>query len=127
MGNQVPTPAADAGGLSITSERYRDNVVLSVRGEVDVVTGTQLRSALAVQLNDPAVKKVTADLRSVTFMSSTGIAVLVDAHWEAGQHGKPLQVTVGDNHAVLHPLRMTGVDQVLNVHSGPEPAARPDE
>jgi anti-anti-sigma factor len=65
---------------------------------------------------------VTADLRPVTFMSSTGIAVLVDAHWEAGQRGKELRVLVGDNHAVLQPLRMTGVDQVLHIEGRPESA-----
>lgn len=55
-------------------------------------------------------------------MSSTGIAVLIDAHWQATQHGKSLHIVVGDNHAVIHPLRMTGVDQVLHVRHGMDTA-----
>jgi anti-anti-sigma factor len=105
----VPVPGDDDGG-------HPDRTaVLMVGGEIDVATGTKLRSELAASLADPDVDRVIADLTSVTFMSSTGIAVLVDAHAEADQVGKPLSLITGHNRAVLNPLRVSGVDRLLNL------------
>lgn len=86
-----------------------------VSGEIDVATGTKLRTTLAESLADPEVDRVVADMRSVTFMSSTGIAVLLDAHSEAEQSGKSLIYRTGANRAVLNPLRMSGVDALLHL------------
>ncbi len=96
-------PGDDRGGQVVVS------------GEIDVATGTKLRARLAASLADPEVDRVTADMRSVTFMSSTGIAVLLDAHSEAEQAGKSLTFHTGANRAVLNPLRMSGVDALLNL------------
>lgn len=113
-------PAAAAGddGLSITERRMHRLVVLVVTGEIDVATGTRLRNRLADGLNDSGIDQVVVDLRSVTLMSSTGIAALVDAHWQADQQRKPMSVVVGDNRAAAHPLHISGVDQILDLRSG---------
>jgi len=118
--SETPVTVSDDDGLSITERRTQRRTVLAVTGEIDVATGTRLRNRLAESLNDPDTDQVVVDLREVSMMSSTGIAVLVDAHWQADQQGKSLGVVVGDNRAVAHPLRITGVDQVLNLRSTPE-------
>lgn len=91
------------------------STVLVVEGEIDVATGTKLRAALAASLAEANVDVVVADLRAVTFMSSTGIAVLVDANAEAKHVGKSLRLLTAGNRAVLGPLRTTGVDALLNL------------
>lgn len=111
----------DDHGLAVTDgstpEGPNDQTppVLSVSGEIDVATGTKLRAALADRVADPAIRRVVADLTAVTFMSSTGIAVLVDAHSEASRAGKSLVLLTGQNRAVLHPLQISGVDRLLNL------------
>lgn len=109
--------AQEGGGLSITEQHVNRAARLSVSGEIDVANGTQLRRKLAVSISDSTNDQVIVDMRQVTFMSSTGIAALVDAHWQADQYGKPLHVIVGDNRTVTHPLRLAGVDAVLSLHA----------
>lgn len=118
--------ATDGQRLAVTGgdgqhgheEAPEGGVVLVVEGEIDVATGTKLRAALAAGLARPEVTVVIADLTAVTFMSSTGIAVLVDAHGEAEQAGKMLRLITGGNRVVLTPLRTTGVDAMLNLDVG---------
>lgn len=114
------TPAAVAGddGLAITERRTHRLLVVVVTGEIDVATGTRLRNKLAHALNDSGIDQVVVDLRSVSLMSSTGIAALVDAHWQADQQRKLMSVVVGNNRAVAHPLHITGVDQMLDLRPG---------
>jgi anti-anti-sigma factor len=105
----------DDTALEIERDDRGRTAVVTVVGEVDVTTGAALRVALGEALNDPAIDDVVADLRSVSFLSSTGIATLVDAHGEARHHGKVLTVAVGDSRAVSRPLLVAGVDKILNL------------
>lgn len=107
--------SGDAAHADHSQETADRSGVLVVEGEIDVATGTKLRAALAASLAQPHLDVVTADLSAVTFMSSTGIAVLVDANAEAEQAGKTLRLITGGNRAVLSPLRATGVDAMLNL------------
>lgn len=103
----------DAEVLEISRTQHGDAVVLSVAGELDVLTGSLLRRALSESLSDPAAGPVILDLTQVTFMSSTGIAVLVDAKWEADQRSKPLRVVVDHATQVFRALRTTGTQELL--------------
>lgn len=95
--------------LTLSEARQGSAVVLVAEGEIDVATGPQLRTVLSAHLAAPDAEAVVVDLRGVTFMGSTAIAVLVDANWEAGQRGKSVRLVVGDSRAVLRPLEAAGV------------------
>jgi anti-sigma B factor antagonist/stage II sporulation protein AA (anti-sigma F factor antagonist) len=124
-------PARIAGGATVATESQPTSdeetslsrheagtaAVLTVSGEIDITTGTRLRTDLAQELNDPRLTHVIVDLTSVMLMSSTGIAVLVDANNEAQELGKSLCIVAGDNQLVCKPLRMTGVDKVLQMRA----------
>jgi anti-sigma B factor antagonist len=113
-------PAAAPGDhelLTIDEGRVGESVVLTVSGEVDVSTGPRLRAALSEALDGPGTSPVVVDLSAVTFLGSTGVAVLVDADWQAKQQKRPLRVVVDrDRAAVIHPLQATGTDRILAVH-----------
>jgi anti-sigma B factor antagonist len=67
----------------------RDRVVwLAMAGELDVFTAPQLRSAL----NEAAPKRdetLVLDLRGLSFIDSSGLAVILGAHERALRDGRP--------------------------------------
>jgi anti-sigma B factor antagonist len=112
------------GGLRITPVDAGPAVVLAAEGEVDLQTGPRLRAALARLLEQPDPVPVIVDLTAVHFLGSTGIAVLVDAHWQAVQLQVPLEVVVTADGAVHRTLRSAGVDHHLKLHHDVNTALR---
>lgn len=90
-----------------------DRLAVVVEGEVDSVTAGGLRESLVEVLARPGVPTVLIDLRGVTFLDSAGLCALATAHRDAGAHGQRLELRVGDNRAVLRPLQITGLWDLL--------------
>jgi len=116
----------DADVLAISRTQHGAAVVLSVAGELDVSSGSVLRRSLSESLSDPATGPVIVDLTQVTFMSSTGVAVLVDASWEAGRRSKPFRVVVDPITQVGRVLQTTGTQGLLGVCPDLDTALRAD-
>ncbi|MFI9386819.1 STAS domain-containing protein [Kutzneria sp. NPDC052558] len=99
--------------MSISVERIGSVAVVHVTGEVDMAQESRLRAvvteAVAAQ---PA--GLVLDLSDVTFFASAGLHVLVDLQHDATVRGLHLLV-VADQRAVLRPLQITGVDQLVTV------------
>jgi anti-sigma B factor antagonist len=112
--------------LVIDRARVGGVVVLTCRGEVDSATAPQLRAAVADGLRDPDGGPVVLDLTAVTFLSSTGLGALVDAHRAAARAGEPLRVVVDHARPVLRPIQLTGLDEVLTLYHFVDNAVRGD-
>lgn len=84
-----------------------------VVGEVDSVTAPGLRGSLVEVLARPGVREVVVDLRGVTFLDSAGLCALAAAHRDTAGTGQRLALRVGTNRAVLRPLQITGLWDVL--------------
>jgi len=84
--------------------------VLSVRGEVDLATAPALRSAITLVTRTER-KLLVIDLMAVTFLSSAGLLVLV----EAAEAGPPEVRVVAVGRATRRPIRVTGLDAVLAI------------
>jgi anti-sigma B factor antagonist len=82
--------------------------VLTVRGEVDALTSTQLRDRLLPHLHD-TVPQVIVDLTDVDFFTAAGLTVLVNARQAAVAAGITLCL-VASTRPVLLPLTITGLD-----------------
>lgn len=108
--------ATDKGLLRITQGDAGKAVVLAVDGEIDLATGSRLRAALADLLERAEPVPVIVDLTDVRFLGSTGIAVLADAHWQAGQLGIPLTIVATPNGPVERTLRAAGLHHYLGLH-----------
>lgn len=103
--------------LTVESARVGSSVVVAVKGEIDIATGPRLRAALAEALDEPGSGPVVVDLSKVTFLGSTGVAVLVDADWQANQRKRDLRVVVDrERPAVVRPLESTGIDRLLSTY-----------
>jgi anti-sigma B factor antagonist len=111
-----PTPIFD---ISTSHKGTMD--IVTVRGEIDLVTAPVLRDAL-----DGLGSRITVDLRAVTFIDSTGLAVLIDKKLRAD--GGEFRI-VADGPAVLRLFELTGLMDMLEPVPDPEPASpkeRPD-
>ncbi|WP_169734272.1 STAS domain-containing protein [Hamadaea tsunoensis] len=97
--------------LSITTDHQAEATVVALAGELDLGSRTRLQAALAEAIE--AGRPVVVDLSGLTFMDSTGIAVLTNARRAAGEAGVPLTVTEATG-TVERILEMTGVRQFLS-------------
>lgn len=109
-----PVAQLDApGGLVVEREVIGHAVVVRAHGEVDmsnaVLLDEQLQAAQAIVV-PPA--PVVLDLTDLSFLPSTGLALLITHHERCAAHGSPLRVVATDRR-VLRPIQITELDQLL--------------
>jgi anti-sigma B factor antagonist len=88
-GHDLPTP------FEVRLTPDRDRLVVAPRGELDIATAKQMSAALLEQF-DNGFAHVVADLRELTFIDSTGIRVLWQAHQRSAQDGTRLSLIPGN-------------------------------
>ena len=101
----------DHYAIEATDEDHARRLVLS--GEIDLSTQTVLLDAFTKELHGPA-QRLIVDLTNVTFLDSTGINALLNGHKEAKAAGKQFVIVPGPEQ-VMHSLKVTGVDTVLDL------------
>jgi anti-anti-sigma factor len=89
--------------------------IVSVTGEVDLATADALRDSLSHYLADPATTLLVCDLSQVKFLACSGLSILLDAHGALSARGARLSV-VANGPAVLRPVTVTGLRDILRVH-----------
>ena len=92
-------------GLRVT-DPGPDACVVTVTGEIDVVTAPELADCLTTQLAGSQV--VVVDLDGVRFLGSAGVAVLFEANELATRQGRDLQLVSHSRTANLA-LEVTGL------------------
>jgi anti-sigma B factor antagonist len=105
----VPLPD---GAFDVAESWVGRVAVLSLTGELDMLTAPQLERAIAgAATKAPAAMIV--DLTGVTFLASAGLNVLVAAYLDitrSAQFG-----VVADGVVVRRPLQLTGLDTVVTL------------
>lgn len=92
---------------------HADTLLVTATGEVDLATAPALRQALN-DAADTTTAHVTADLRAVTFLDSTGLGVLIATHRRLADAGGQLVIRCA-NDRVLRVFHITGLDDVLTI------------
>ncbi|MBM7814608.1 STAS domain-containing protein [Saccharothrix algeriensis] len=87
--------------------------LLRVAGEIDMATAPGVRAEVLGWL-ETAVPVAVLDLTGVSFLASNGLALLAEAAQHAHERGAVFAVAA-DHHAVLKPLDITGMREVLTV------------
>lgn len=101
--------------LQVADERIGDAVVVHATGEIDVLTAPILLEHLeriCPGARPPQV--VVADLTAVRFLGSAGMSVLLEVDKLCRAQRTPLRV-VAPSPETIRPLRVTGIDRVLDV------------
>lgn len=87
-----------------------DAVVLTVAGEIDMLTAPDLQTALLAALADTTCRQLVLDLSAVSFLSSAGLSVLVVVREDARARGVGFRLAgLDDNRAVRRSLELTQV------------------
>lgn len=111
--------------LQVTSERTADAVVVRVTGEVDMNTAPLLEKALAAAVPTvTAPTVVVADLGGVTFLDSSGLSALINAHKLCEARPTELRI-VATNPAVVRTFEIASLDGLLKVSGSLADATRP--
>lgn len=86
---------------------------VAVAGEVDCSTAPRLAACLESVLTT-GPDELVVDLTEVSFLDSAGLHTLVTANAQAARLGVRMRVLVATR-AVLRPIQVTGLEQVLGV------------
>jgi anti-sigma B factor antagonist len=99
-----------------TSRPAPGQVVIVVGGEVDMLTSPQLRAAVLDQFAEGAdVDLVVLDLDGVTFLGTSGLAVLIEVREAAHAAGVELRLACTARR-VLRPLTIAGLIPLFDIH-----------
>lgn len=101
------------GELKVWTEQWDGTPVVRAEGEIDLGTVDAFRCATSevVRLKP---RSVIFDLRKVTFVDSSGLAILVATRKRLKNDPEAVTV-VTDQPAVLQSLLITGLDRVVRV------------
>jgi anti-anti-sigma factor len=88
--------------------------VVEVAGDIDMSNADQVRGLLTASV-DRQPAGLVVDLTGIDFFSSAGINALVFSAARARAQAVTMVVVAGQR-AVLRPLEITGVDEVLTLH-----------
>ena len=94
-------------GLSVRVEQNGHGPVVRLSGELDIATSPMLSECLE-RLDGQAVM---VDFSDVTFIDSSGLAVLVNHHKQTGAGKLMLQ---GVQPALMKVFELTGLDEVFD-------------
>jgi len=91
-------------------------VVIRVAGEVDMLTSPQLRATVLDQFVESAgVELVVLGLDGVTFLGTSGLAVLIEVREAAHAAGVELRLACTARR-VLRPLTIAGLIPLFDIH-----------
>ncbi len=97
-------------------------VVIEVGGEVDMLTSPQLRTAVVEQFDAEAgVELVVLALDGVSFLGTSGLAVLIEVREAAHAAGVGLRLACTARR-VLRPLTIAGLVPLFDIYNSVEQA-----
>lgn len=112
-GREPPRAAEviDLGELTVRSTREGDVLGIALSGELDLATADGVDAELErAEASDAA--SIVLDLSGLTFMDSTGVRLLIQAHARSRAHGDRLTLRRGPA-AVQRVMELSGVDVLL--------------
>jgi anti-sigma B factor antagonist len=98
--------------------------VVSVGGEIDMLSAPELRSCVRQQLDQ--VNTLVLDMTKVSFLGSAGLAVLVEALQQSQRCGVAFRMVAVDR-AVTRPLVATGLGDVFSLYGTVDEAVAADD
>jgi anti-anti-sigma factor len=101
-------------------ERRDTAAVVTVRGELDLNSADALSKVL--QSPDAQAPTVVLDLRTVSFIDSSGLSVIVGQHRRSSAAGTRFLVAVGGAQAVQRLFELTGLAGVITLVADPDVA-----
>lgn len=106
-------------GLELSAEQRGDSVVVTVGGDLDIVTSPALDDCLSQAQADG--NRVVLDLSGVDFMDTSALAVIV-GHWKRLEAAGGTLALAGARYRYTKTLWITGLADRLNLYDSVEAA-----
>jgi anti-anti-sigma factor len=104
--------------FAIDIDEREDRVVVTPRGELDMATAPELEQVVMPRLDDSGW--VVLDLRSLDFIDSSGLRVVVGAHRSAEERGGRFTCVRGAPGSTVHRIvEIAGIDGVIEMVDDP--------
>lgn len=111
--------AVEPFAVEVTEQEGR--VVVTPSGELDMASAPELEQAVMPRLEAGAW--VVLDLRSLDFIDSSGLRVVVGAHRTAEEHGGRFTCVRGATGTTVHRIvEIAGIDGVIEMVDDPAEA-----
>ena len=101
----------DLGELTVRSQRQGDVIAIALSGELDLATADGVDAEL-VRAEATDAASIVLDLSGLTFMDSTGVRLLIQAHARSRANEDRLTLRRGPA-AVQRVMELSGVDVLL--------------
>jgi len=98
--------------FAVTAQRAGQDEILQLRGELTMAHTHELRSLIRTVLTNRDPGRLVLDLSKLKFIDSSGVAVMMWAHFRLAERGHLLCLAAPCDH-VLRVLRITGLHQRL--------------
>jgi anti-sigma B factor antagonist len=112
-GHAEPTDDTSSESFGLESSDQGSTRLLRASGEIDILSAPALRTALLPALE--SAELVILDLSEVSFLGSSGLAVLVEARDHAQQGGHHQLRLVCSSRIVLRALEATGLRDLFDI------------
>jgi anti-anti-sigma factor len=106
---------AEAECAELPGEQGREWFV-KLRGDLDAFTVPELRDALAANIDGGQVFQI--EMSEVTFMSASGVGLVVDAHQVVQAHGGRVRI-LDPSPCVRRLLEIVGTDTLVELQDAP--------
>ncbi len=107
---------ADEPPFDVQVREASGATVIVFEGDLDLLSANRAETALLDA--QVAGGTVYLDLRSLRFIDSSGLRVILEAHRRAGERGSGLLVSAGE-HAVQRVMTVSGVGGLLDLVDAP--------
>lgn len=113
MNNEHHTTLGRPGSFGFSVVHANGTVRVAVRGEIDIASSDELRSAL-LGLAEQGVRQVTVDLSNLDFIDSTGLGALIRVLKHYRAEGGDLKLAAPTK-PVAKVLEITALDHLFEV------------
>ncbi len=100
-------------GLEIEKSGSSQHLLITVRGEVDLYSSPDLRTAI-LEAVPKVADRLAVDLSGVQYMDSSGVATLVEGLKSAQEHARNFRL-VCPSEAVMSVLKLARLDSIFEV------------
>jgi anti-sigma B factor antagonist len=110
--SNVGSPDLATRPVEIRSHRKGDSVTIIVAGELDLSTADQLDAAIR-EAEETDTNRIVVDLSAMSFVDSTGLAVLLEAIKRTRRDGNRLSFVPSRHEAVTRLLALTDTTEIF--------------
>lgn len=103
--------------LTVASEQMKGTVVLAAEGEIDAYTMRALREALEKALEGSGQDSVVVDLAQVSFMDSTGLALMLNAARRLKRRRRGFAIVCPDG-PIRRAFHVSGLEDCFTIRRG---------